>query len=165
MNKPWKLIVLLVGIFVAGGATGVLIARSMAQGRSPNRPPPAAETWASLHLKRIGDEIGVKPDQMEQIRPIVVRSMKELFNMRSQFLAENRARREQMEREVMQILTPEQRGKYEKINREFKERSRKLERGDRPFMDRGGRPPEPPPDGSKKDRDGDRPPPDHPHDS
>jgi Spy/CpxP family protein refolding chaperone len=162
MNKPWKLIVLLVGIFVAGGATGALLAKRMAQVMpSPPKPPPAAETWASLHLKRIADDLQVKPDQMEQIRPIVVRGMRELFSMRSQFLADNRARREQMEREVMQVLTPEQREKYEKINREFQERTRKLEKGGPP-PDRNGRPP----DGFKKEREENRPPPpDRPRDS
>lgn len=159
MNKPWKLIVLLVGIFVAGGATGVVVARRMAQVMPPNRPPPSPELWSTLHLKRIADEIGVQPAQLEQIRPIVARSMRELFDMRSQFLADNRARREQMERDVMQILTPEQRAKYEKINREFQERSRKLERGGPP--ERNARPP----DGPRRDRNGDQPPADRQRDS
>jgi len=158
MNKPWKLIVLLVGIFVVGGVTGALVAMRVARAMPANRQPPGPELWATLHLKRIADEIGLEPGQLEQIRPIVARSMTELFNMRSQFLADNRARREQMEREVMAILLPEQRPKYEKINRENLERTRRLERG-------GGRPPGPP-DGPKHDRDGDRPPPpDRPHDS
>jgi hypothetical protein len=156
MNKPWKLIILLVGIFVAGGATGVVVARRMAQVMPANRPLPSPELWSKLHLKRIAEEIGVQPAQMEQIRPIVARSMKELFDMRSQFLADNRARREQMEREVMQVLTGEQREKYEKINREFRERSQKLERGGPPGSS----------DRPKRDRDGDRPPPpDRPRDS
>ncbi len=161
MNKPWKLIVLLIGIFVAGGATGALLAKRVEKVMPmPPKPPPAPETWATMHLKRLADEIGVKPEQMEQIRPIVVRGMKELFVMRSQFLADNRTRREQMERDVMQVLTPEQREKYEKINREFQERARKLERGGP--SDWNGRPP----DGFKKGREGDRPPPkDRPSDS
>jgi hypothetical protein len=97
---------------------------------------------------------------MEQIRPIVARGMKELFDMRSQFLADNRARREQMEQEVMQVLTGEQREKYEKINREFRERSQKLERS-APTEHRPG-----PAGDRKRDRDGDRPPPpDRPRDS
>lgn len=158
MNKPWKLIVLLVGIFVAGGATGALVGIRMARSMVQNRPAPAPELWTSLHLKRMAEEVGLQPGQLEQIRPIVTRGMTELFNMRSQFLADNRARREQMEREVMEKLLPEQRAKYEKINREFQERSRKLERG-------GGRPPGPP-DGPRRDRDGNRPPPpDRPRDS
>ena len=158
MNKPWKLIVLLVGIFVASGATGVLVGMRMARSLVQNRAAPAPELWTSLHLKRMAEEVGLQPGQLEQIRPIVTRGMTELFNMRSQFLADNRARREQMEREVMEKLLPEQRAKYEKINREFQERSRKLERG-------GGRPPGPP-DGPRRDRDGNRPPPpDRPRDS
>ncbi len=146
MNKPWKLIALLVGIFVAGGATGVAVARRMTHVMPPNRPPPSAEQWSTLHLKRLADEIGVQPAQLEQIRPIVRRGMVELFEMRSHFLADNRARREQMEREVMEVLTPEQRAKYEKINREFRERSQRLERGgapEGPHRD-GERPPPPP---------------------
>jgi Spy/CpxP family protein refolding chaperone len=155
MNKPWKLIVLLVGIFVAGGATGVVVARRMAQVMPANRPPPSPELWSTLHLKRIAEEIGVQPAQLEQIRPIVRRGMGEMFDMRSQFLADNRARREQMERDVMQVLTPEQRVKYEKLNREFQERARKLERGgpldrkDGPRRDREGARPAPPPEPPK----------------
>lgn len=152
MNQPWKLIVLLVGIFAAGGATGMLIARRMPQVMPP-KAPPTPELWATLHLKRIVDDVGVPPAQMEQIRPVVQRGMLELFNMRSQFLADNRARREQMEREVRGLLTPAQQLEYDKINREFLERSRRLERSGKD--ERKGHPA----GESKRERDGERPPP------
>ncbi len=132
MNKPWKLIVLLVGIFLAGGVTGTLVTmRIFRQTVGANRQPPSAELWTTLHLKRIANEVGLQPGQLEQIKPIISRRMAEQFQMRSQFLDNNHAARELMEREVAEKLTPEQRLKYDALNREFHERSRRLERGER----------------------------------
>jgi Spy/CpxP family protein refolding chaperone len=133
MKNPWKLIALLAGIFVLGATTGTLVTMRMLRQPPPApRPPPAAEVWSAKHVKRLVDELGVTPDQLEKIRPIVDRRMLELFNLRARFLDNNHALREVMEREVAEFLTPEQRAKYEQMNREYHERTRRQERGERP---------------------------------
>jgi len=133
MNKPWKLIVLLAGIFLAGSGTGAFLTRCMCKPAPQpivNRPPPSAELWSSLHLKRMKSDAGLEDSQLAVVKPIVDRRMEELFQMRARYLDENRALRMQMEREVAEKLTPVQREKYAEMNRIFHERARKMERGE-----------------------------------
>jgi len=133
MKSPWKLIILLVGIFLAGAGSGTLVTMRVLRRPFSNRPPPSAELWSSMHVKRIVEELDVQPAQLEKIRPVVDRRMLELFNLRARYLDDNHALREVMEREVAEYMTPEQRAKYEKMNREYHERTRRQERGERPL--------------------------------
>jgi len=136
MNSPWKLIILLVGIFLAGAGSGALVAMRVPRRPPSNQPPPSAELWSSKHMKRIIEDLALQPDQVEKIRPVVDRRMQELFNLRARYLDDNHALREVMEREVAEFMAPEQRTKYEKMNREYHERTRRQERGERPPADR-----------------------------
>jgi len=133
MNNQWKLIALLAGIFIGGATTGSLVTMRVLRKPPPApRPPPSAELWTTQHLKRLTEEAGIPPDQLELIKPIAARRMDELFRLRSRYLDENRALRVVMEQEIAEKMTPEQRVKYEQMNREYHERMRRMERGERP---------------------------------
>jgi hypothetical protein len=132
MKSPWKLIILLAGIFLAGAGSGALVTMRVWHRPPSNQLPPSAELWSSKHMKRIIEELELQPAQVEKIRPVVDGRMVELFNLRARYLDNNHALREVMEREVAEYMTPEQRAKYEKMNREFHERTRRQERGERP---------------------------------
>ena len=71
MNKSWKPILLLVGIFLAGLVSGSLLTvhfgREWLSGRA------APEQWVTLHLKKLAERLELNPQQVEQIRPIVKR--------------------------------------------------------------------------------------------
>jgi biopolymer transport protein ExbB/TolQ len=134
MNKPWKLIVLLTGIFLAGGVLGALFSMRLVRKNVANWPPP--EQWATMHLKRVAKEMVLQPGQLEQIEPIVRERMEEIVKLRRRFLEENRTIRLLMEQEVAAKLTPEQRAIYERKNREFHERAQKMERGGRATRDK-----------------------------
>ena len=133
MKTSWKLIALLAGIFISGATTGTLVTMRVLRKPLPApRPPPSAEVWSAKHVERLVNELGVTPDQLARIRPIVDRRMLDLFNQRARFLDDNHALREVMEREVAEFLTPEQRAKYDQMNHEYHERTRRQERGERP---------------------------------
>jgi uncharacterized membrane protein len=138
MNRPWKLVVLLLGIYIAGGVTGAFVMRRVGREMGPHRPMP--EQWASMQLKRLGERLDLKPEQVEQIQPIVRRNMEELRRLRSKDLAETRTLFERMQREIAEKLTPEQRAKFEQMNSEFRERAKKFmqERQNRPPGGPGG---------------------------
>jgi Spy/CpxP family protein refolding chaperone len=151
MNQPWKVIVVLVGIFAAGGVTGGFVTLRFCKNKLVNRPVP--EEWAPRTLKRLADHLDLTPEQKDQIMPIVKRHMEQLNRLRNTSMAETQTVVEGMQREISAKLTPEQREKYEKLNRELREAREKNERERRAKAEREllGKPGEKPP--------GDRPPP------
>ena len=137
MNQPWKLILLLVGIFIAGGITGGFL--TLRLGREVLARHRGPEQWAPQHLKRLVERLDLKPEQQEQLRPIVRRNMEELNRLRGYAMAETRTVLERMAREISEKLTPEQRAKFEQMNKEFRERARRFN-GDRQLGPGGLRP-------------------------
>lgn len=124
MNKPWKFILVLLGIFIAGGVTGAFV--MLRAGREWVAKRPGPDQWAPNHMKRLAERLGLKPDQVEALRPIVRRNMEELSQIRSGCLTSTRAVFERMEREISEKLTPEQVVKFEQLNKEMRERARKV---------------------------------------
>jgi len=144
MNKPWKVIIVLIGIFAAGGVTGGFVTLRVCRNKLLNRPVP--EEWAPKHLKRLADRLELTPDQQEQIRPIVRRNMEQLNRVRNQSLAETQAIVEGMQREISERLTAEQRTRFEQMNRELREAREAREKTEKARRANPDRPPgEPPP--------------------
>jgi len=124
MIKPWKLILLLAGIFIAGGVTGAFVMLRLGREMLARRPMP--EQWAPLHMKRLVHRLDLSPEQTEQIRPIVRRNMEEMNRLRNESMTETKRIFERMEREISDKLTPEQRTRFEQMNKEFRERAKKF---------------------------------------
>lgn len=124
MNKPWKLVLLLAGIFLAGGVTGALVAVKF--GRNWVAPRNAPEQWAPMQLRRLVERLDLKPDQVEQIRPIIRRNMEELSRLRADSMSGTRTLFERMEREISAQLSPGQKIKFDEYNRQMRERMHKL---------------------------------------
>ncbi len=150
MNKPWKLVLLLTGIFLAGGVTGALITMRVGRNLPAKRAEPGQ--WEHQQLKRLAQKLDLQPEQVEQLRPIVRRNMEVIGRLRNQSMTETRAVFERMQREIAEKLTPEQRTKFEQMNKEFRERARKF-MPDRPVRPGGLRP------GREGGAEGERPPP------
>ncbi len=145
MNKPWKLILLLIGIFIAGSVTGAFVMLRIGRAAAAKRPLP--EQWAPLHLKRLVDRLDLQPEQVDQLRPIVRRNMEQLNRLRAFSMAETRSGVEQMEREIADKLRPEQRAKFEQMNKEMRERAKRLGHDRPPGGPNGPRPERPRPSG------------------
>jgi len=124
MNKPWKLVLLLLGIFVAGGVTGAFVALRVGH-EMINKHPGSPDQWAPNHLKRLAERLKLEPEQVEQLRPIVRRNMEELNRLRDSSMAETKVIFERMEREISAKLTPEQRTLFEQLNKEMRERAKR----------------------------------------
>lgn len=168
MNKPWKLVLLLVGIFLAGGVTGALVAMKFGRNWGPARTAP--DQWPQMHLRQLAQRLELKPEQIDQLKPIIKRNMEELAKLRSESMMGTRAVFEKMEREIAAQLTPEQKTKFDEYNRQMRERMRKFMQkrpggpagfgapGARPEGDRregprppGERPDAPPPGGAPRE--------------
>lgn len=144
MNKPWKLVLLLLGIFLAGGATGVFLTVSFGRNLLVRRAAP--DQWGPMHLRNLAKRLDLSPEQVEQLKPIVRRNMEELGRLRNQSMSESRVVMERMQKEIADKLTPEQRTRFDELNREMRERFRKF------MQKRPGRPPGPGgPDGPRPD--------------
>jgi hypothetical protein len=147
-DKPWKLVLLLTGIFVAGAIVGGVA--SLAVAKKMVRERLAPEMWGPAHLKMLERRLELTPRQMERLRPLVRRDVEDLNRLRQQGFQETRRIIERMERDISAVLTPEQKAKFEEFNAERRERARRMleqrrGRGDRrgpPSFEHG-----PPPDG------------------
>ncbi len=152
-NKPWKLILMLTAIFLAGGVTGAFVMIRVGRKMIAERPMP--EQWAPLHLRKLTERLKLQPEQVEQLRPIVRRNVEELGQLRNHYMSETRLVFQRMEREVADKLTPEQRFKFEELNRQMRERAKKFmpnrpNRPDgRPEGERPSPPQAPPPEAGK----------------
>jgi len=126
------MVLVLLGIFVAGIVTGGFLTLRFGRELAARRAGP--EQWAPNHLKRLAERLDLHPEQLEQLRPIVRRNMEELGRLRSESGAANKAIMDRMEREIAEKLTPEQRVKFEQFNKELKERAKRImpERRNRP---------------------------------
>ena len=124
MNQPWKMVLLLLGIYIAGGVTGALVMARVIRERVAHRPMP--EQWAPMQLKRLAERLDLSAEQQEQLEPIVKRNMEELRKLRTYSMTESKTVFERMEREISEKLTPDQRTKYEQMNKEFRDRARRF---------------------------------------
>ncbi len=151
--RPWKIILLLVGIFGAGCIAGGFVAVHLAQKALQRRGLP--EQWGPARLKVLSERLALTPEQVERLKPIVRRDMEDLTRLRQQGFAESRRILERLERDIAAALTPEQKAKFEQFNREMRQRRmqefRRGERRDRPPLGPDGapvpRPAGPPPEG------------------
>lgn len=156
MSKPWQIILVLIGIFAAGGVAGGFVSLRICRDKLTNRPVP--EEWAPRHLKRLHDRLALSPEQEEQIRPIVRRNMEHLNRIRNSSMEETKTVVEGMQREISEKLTPEQRTKFEQMNRELREAREAREKAEKAKRAKAERPK----DGShplKNRPPGERPPP------
>jgi Spy/CpxP family protein refolding chaperone len=127
--NPWKIILVLVGIFAAGGVTGGFVTLKACKDKMMNRPVP--EEWEPKHLKKLSDRLDLTPEQREQVRPIIRRKIEHLHRLRNHSMEETRVVVEAMQREISEMLTPEQRVKFEQMNRELREAREARERQER----------------------------------
>lgn len=129
MNQPWKVIVVLFGIFFAGGVTGGFVGVRVCKNAILNRPVP--EEWEPRHMKRLAERLDLSKDQVEQVRPIVRRNMEQLNRVRNYAQAETQTVVAGMQRDIAEFLTPEQRVKFEQMNRELREAREAREKAER----------------------------------
>ena len=148
--KNWKLIICLVGIFLAGAVTGGLLTLRFNEGRHHRSP----ERWGAEQMKNLADRLELTPAQVGQVSVIINRAMEEMHTLRRRSIQQATERMAKMEAELKPLFTPKQRAEYERIQQEQHERFRK-------WMSehaRHGEPPPPPPPGPPPGE----PPPDEP---
>ena len=143
MEKPWKVIVAFVGVFVAGGIFGAALAlRWAGPPRGAHRPG-----IGELHMMdRLSLELLLTPEQKQKIAPIVARAEAETRRLRRESVQSFRAVMERANTEIAAELTPEQRAKLDNMRKRFRERIERFRMRER---ERQKASPPPSPDGDK----------------
>lgn len=138
MNTKPRTILILVGLFLAGAASGALVALRLC-GRPPQRLP-----FAERNMERLEHILGLTPEQRSKIEVIVRTTSDEMWKLRHAGAAELG----KMNAQIEVLLSPEQKTKFAVFQMEQAERMRRRmagrEQHGRPGSE--GRPP-PPPEG------------------
>jgi Spy/CpxP family protein refolding chaperone len=124
MDKPWKLVLLLVGIFAAGAVSGGFVAIRFGHPR-PLRSR-GEGNFREDRLKMLTERLDLTTDQQDKLRPILRPYAEDLSRIRNSSIEETRRVLERMEQDIAAVLTPEQRVKFDQMNREMRERMQRL---------------------------------------
>jgi Spy/CpxP family protein refolding chaperone len=148
-----KAMLAMAGIFAAGAVAGTAAGVAWAK-HSQTRL--SAQEFVDRQLKRRVDQLGLSPEQVDQIKPIMKEHEELLRTIRRRSFAEMGQVFRDMNARIEGELTPEQRERFlaiqveerERYERQIQSRSRRAgdsENGKPPLPHNGHRPPPPPP--------------------
>ena len=137
MEKPWKVILAFVGVFVAGAIFGGLLALRIARqiseqrpvaatltpavvpaarppGGQPNQPMPQAVQTAQL-MRRVTNQIGLTKGQRERVTPIIERAVQDFWHHQQNYNRENGFLLQRLKQDIGKELTLEQQTKLDDL--------------------------------------------------
>jgi Spy/CpxP family protein refolding chaperone len=110
-----RLSVYVLAIFLAGGGSGALIASKMCR-RVPVAPVPSAEIGARLRA-RFQSRLSLTPEQAQKIDPMIDQAMRQVETIRKETASRVFANVSNLHEQVQAVLTPEQKVKFEELER------------------------------------------------
>ena len=111
-----KLGVYVLAIFLGGAGSGALIAWQVCR-RTPVAPAPPAEIGARLRA-RFQSQLALTPDQVQKIDPMIDQAMRRVEAIRQETAGHVFANVSNLHEQVLVVLTPEQKVKFEELERE-----------------------------------------------
>jgi Spy/CpxP family protein refolding chaperone len=114
-----KLALYVLGIFLAGAGSGVLIGWQVSQ-RTPVAPLPPAEIGARLRA-RFQSRLDLTADQLQKVDPMIEQAMHQVEAIRQETANHVFANVSNLHDQVLSVLTPEQKTKFEELERERRE--------------------------------------------
>ncbi|MDD3180271.1 MAG: hypothetical protein PHQ04_07960 [Opitutaceae bacterium] len=147
MDKPWKIV--LVALFLAGGATGGFVIWRLDRGFLDGRHAPGprlqrqrtpVEQWAQSYRSRFAERVNLTPDQQRNIDKLVRAAQTELRHLRQQSFKQAAEITDRLDKGIKEMLTSEQRPKAEEFWQERRERARHLMQEREMLRDASGRP-------------------------
>ena len=141
MDRPWKVILAFVGVFVAGAVFGGLLALRLARQVSvpppvaavvapavtpptspaarppavdPKLPMPQAVQSAQL-MRRVTNQIGLAKAQRERVAPIIDRAVQDFWHQQQNYNRENGFLLQRLKQDIGKELTPEQQTKLDDL--------------------------------------------------
>jgi Spy/CpxP family protein refolding chaperone len=112
----WKLGLYVLAIFLAGGGTGAFITWRACQGRAAT-PLSPAEIGARLRAQ-FQSRLDLTPEQVNKINPLIDQAMRQVEAIRSETASHVFANVSNLHEQVLLVLTPDQKAKFEQLERE-----------------------------------------------
>ena len=106
----------------AGAGSGALIGWQMCR-RTPVAPVPPAEIGARLRA-RFQSKLALTPDQVQKIDPMIDQAMRRVEAIRKETASHVFANVSNLHEQVLTVLTPEQKTKFEELERARREHLR-----------------------------------------
>jgi Spy/CpxP family protein refolding chaperone len=111
-----KLALYVLALFLAGGGSGALIAWQVGR-QLPVIPRPPAEIGARLRAQ-FQSRLELTPDQAQKISPMIDQAMRRVGTIREDTARAVFANVSNLDEQVLGVLTPEQKAKFEALERE-----------------------------------------------
>jgi Spy/CpxP family protein refolding chaperone len=118
MTSPGKrkLAIYVLAIFLAGAGSGALVAWQISR-RTPVPPLTPAEIGARLRA-RFQSRLALTPEQVQKIDPMIDQAMSRVEAIRRETASHVFANVSNLHDQVLTVLTPEQKTKFEELERE-----------------------------------------------
>ncbi|HVS51582.1 MAG TPA: hypothetical protein VHD62_04440 [Opitutaceae bacterium] len=150
MDKPWKVVLAFVGIFIAGAVFGAFFSLGVGKELLAQQPPVGPKrlvavppSWqAPQLLGRFTERLDLTADQRERIKPIVQRASEDYRRQWQANVRETGFILERLQNDIRKELTPEQQAKLEKMEKNQHELQKGLgvPRGREGNRNKGGMP-------------------------
>jgi Spy/CpxP family protein refolding chaperone len=113
----WKLLALMLGLFMAGAVTGGVVTVVVIRKAIETQLLDSA-TWGDRAMQRLDARLNLTPEQEAEIRPIIDQAVSELRIVRDQALEDMGGVMAVAAVEITGKLTPEQQREFEKLREE-----------------------------------------------
>jgi Spy/CpxP family protein refolding chaperone len=117
--SKWKLGVYVLAIFLAGGGSGALIGWQVSR-RMPAVPVPPGEIGVRLRA-RFQSRLDLTPEQVRKIDPMIDQAMQRVDAIRKETASHVFANVSNLHEQVLTVLTPEQKLRFEELERQRRE--------------------------------------------
>ena len=114
-----KLVAYVAAIFLAGAGSGALIGWQVCR-RLPAAPLPAVEVGARLRAL-FQSRLNLTPEQVTRINPLIDQAMRQVEVIRRETASHVFANVSNLHEQVLLVLTPDQKAKFEQLELERRE--------------------------------------------
>ncbi len=120
--RHWKVILALLALFAFGALTGTVVTLKVVKRVIESRTNP--ERMSQSMLQEYHRRLNLTPEQVERIRPILQRTGREMWALRTEMSGRTFQVIRLAHDEIATELTPEQREEFARVNKEMRERYR-----------------------------------------
>ena len=146
-----KVILYLAAIFVVGAAAGTVAGFGAGKEKVEKKvfgPPPSAADMSRHHREKLQSRLGLTPDQMQKLMPLSEQLSAEMDTLNRRHGEAVKQAFVRFNEQLVELLTPEQKEKFEAMERDRRERFNKMCKPGDPSSSKSHAPGSPPPSGT-----------------